>query len=74
MIVDPSDLPQHGLKEGDVHIFEDGNKLEIVKINLRDEHRGGASVTYFAHQGPGIPQKLILPLITFLDYYGELFK
>jgi hypothetical protein len=74
VIEDTDDLPQHSLKEGMMHTFEDGNKLEIIRINERDERRGGASVTYFAYQGPGIPQKLILPLVTFLEIYGYLFE
>ena len=50
MIDDTSDLPPHSLKEGMMHTFEDGNKLEIIRINERDERRGGSSVTYFAYQ------------------------
>jgi hypothetical protein len=74
MIDDSDDLPPHSLQEGMFHIFEDGNKLEIIRINERDERRGGASVTYLAYQGPGIPQKLILPLAMFLEIYGHLFE
>jgi len=70
-MIDP--IPEHNLKAGQYHVFEDGNKIEIVAIKEVDELRGGSSVTYFAYQGPGIPQKLILPLPAFIEIYGHLF-
>ena len=42
---------------GRSHTFEDGNRMEIIQVREVDELRGGASVTYLAYQGPGIPQK-----------------
>jgi hypothetical protein len=59
--------------EGKSYTFEDGNKIEIIKVRLVDEHRGGPSVTYFIHQGRGIPQKLIMPMEPFIELYGHLF-
>ena len=59
---------------GKSHTFEDGNRMEIVQVREQDELRGGASVTYLAYQGPGIPQKLILNLEQFMDIYGQLFQ
>ena len=59
---------------GRSYTFEDGNRMEIVQVREQDELRGGASVTYLAYQGPGIPQKLILNLEQFIDIYGQLFE
>jgi hypothetical protein len=59
---------------GRSHTFEDGNRMEIIQVREQDELRGGASVTYLAYQGPGIPQKLILNLEQFIDIYGQLFE
>jgi hypothetical protein len=59
---------------GKSYTFEDGNRMEIIQVREVDEHRGGASVTYLAYQGPGIPQKLILNLEQFMDIYGQLFE
>jgi hypothetical protein len=59
---------------GRSHTFEDGNRMEIIQVREVDELRGGASVTYLAYQGPGIPQKLILNLEQFIDIYGQLFE
>lgn len=59
---------------GKSYTFEDGNKIEVIQVREQDELRGGASVTYFAYQGPGIPQKLVLNLEQFIDVYGQLFK
>ena len=59
---------------GKSYTFEDGNRMEIIQVKEKDELRGGASVTYLAYQGPGIPQKLILNLEQFMDIYGQLFE
>jgi len=59
---------------GKSYTFEDGNRMEIIQVREQDELRGGASVTYLAYQGPGIPQKLILNLEQFMDIYGQLFE
>lgn len=59
---------------GKSYTFEDGNKIEVLRVMLVDEHRGGPSVTYFIHQGRGIPQKLIMPLEPFIEIYGHLFE
>ena len=59
---------------GKSYTFEDGNRMEIVQVREQDELRGGASVTYLAYQGPGIPQKLVLNLEQFIDIYGQLFE
>ena len=60
--------------EGKSYIFEDGNKIEIIQVRMVDEQRGGPSVTYFIHQGRGIPQKLIMPMEPFIELYGHLFE
>jgi hypothetical protein len=59
---------------GRSYTFEDGNRMEIIQVREQDELRGGASVTYLAYQGPGIPQKLVLNLEQFIDIYGQLFE
>ena len=59
---------------GKSYTFEDGNRMEIIQVREQDEQRAGASVTYLAYQGPGIPQKLILNLEQFIDIYGQLFE
>ena len=59
---------------GKSYTFEDGNRMEVIQVKEQDELRGGASVTYLAYQGPGIPQKLILNLEQFMDIYGQLFE
>ena len=59
---------------GKSYTFEDGNRMEIIQVREQDELRGGASVTYLAYQGPGIPQKLILNLEQFIEIYGQLFE
>ena len=59
---------------GRSYTFEDGNRMEIIQVREQDELRGGASVTYLAYQGPGIPQKLVLNLDQFIDIYGQLFE
>jgi hypothetical protein len=59
---------------GRSHTFDDGKRMEIIQIKEVDELRGGASVTYLAYHGPGIPQKLILNLEQFIDIYGQLFE
>ena len=59
---------------GKSYTVEDGNRMEIIQVREVDELRGGASVTYLAYQGPGIPQKLILNLEQFMDIYGQLFE
>jgi len=56
------------------YTFEDGNKIEIIQVRMVDEQRNGPSVTYFIHQGRGIPQKLIIPMEPFLELYGHLFE
>ena len=59
---------------GKSYTFEDGNRMEIIQVREQDELRGGASVTYLAYQGPGIPQKLILNIDQFIEIYGQLFE
>ena len=59
---------------GRSYTFEDGKRMEVIQVREVDELRGGASVTYLAYQGPGIPQKLILNLEQFMDIYGQLFE
>ena len=58
---------------GKYYIFEDGNKIEVIQVKKTDEDRGGYLVTYHVTHGPGIPQKLVLPVKEFLSYYSHLF-
>lgn len=60
----PSDLV------GKTHTFDDGDNIAVIQIKRRDD---GEYVTYHVQKGPGIPQKLVLPLGEFLNYYGHLF-
>jgi hypothetical protein len=55
---------------GRKHEFEDGDSITVIQIKRRDD---GEYVTYHVQKGPGIPQKLVLPMIEFMDYYGHLF-
>jgi hypothetical protein len=59
--------------QGKSYIFEDGNSITVVQIKKTDEDRGGFLVTYLIKTGPGIPQKLILPMNEFMGHYGHLF-
>lgn len=56
---------------GKTHTFEDGDSITVLQIKWRDADV--EYVTYYAQKGPGIPQKLVLPMHEFLDYYGHLF-
>lgn len=58
---------------GQSHTFDDGNSITVIQIKKTDEDRGSFLVTYAIKTGPGIPQKLILPLNEFIDHYGHLF-
>jgi hypothetical protein len=59
--------------QGKSYTFEDGNSITVVQIKKTDEDRGGFLVTYLIKTGPGIPQKLILPMNEFMGHYGHLF-
>jgi hypothetical protein len=56
---------------GKMHVFEDGDSIEIIQIKRRDS---GPWVTFHIKQGPGIPRKLLLSLEEFSSTYGHLFK
>ena len=58
---------------GKSYVFEDGNKIEVIQVKKTDEDRGDYLVTYHVTHGPGIPQKLVLPVAEFLSYYIHLF-
>lgn len=58
---------------GKSYKFDDGNSITVVQVKRTDEDRGGYLVTYHIKTGPGIPQKLILPLNEFIGHYGHLF-
>lgn len=56
---------------GKSYQFEDGDTISIVQIKIRD---GGESwITYHVQQGPGIPRKLVMRYVEFIDTYGHLF-
>ena len=55
---------------GKVHVFEDGDKLEVVQVKRRDT---GPWITYHVHQGPGIPRKMVMMAEEFNVTYGHLF-
>jgi hypothetical protein len=59
--------------QGKSYKFDDGNSITVVQVKKTDEDRGGYLVTYHIKTGPGIPQKLILPLNEFIGHYGHLF-
>jgi hypothetical protein len=59
--------------QGKSYKFDDGNSITVVQVKKTDEDRGGYLVTYHIQTGPGIPQKLILPLNEFIGHYGHLF-
>jgi len=56
---------------GKTHKFEDGDSITIFQIKERDGNE--LYVTYHVQKGPGIPQKLVLPINEFAEYYGHLF-
>jgi len=56
---------------GKKHTFEDGDSIEVMQIRIRDGNI--PHVTYMIQQGPGIPRKLILPIVEFIGHYGQLF-
>jgi len=58
---------------GKSYVFDDGNKIEIMQVKKTDEDRGDYLVTYHVTRGPSIPQKLVLPVAEFLNYYSHLF-
>jgi hypothetical protein len=60
---------------GKSFVFEDGNKIEVFQIKLRDSDMDGLVpwVTYHITQGGGMPQKLVLPMGEFNSIYGHLF-
>lgn len=55
---------------GKSHTFEDGDSITVMQIKRRDD---GDWVTYHTQRGPGIAQKLTLPIAEFLEFYGHLF-
>jgi hypothetical protein len=58
---------------GKYYVFEDGNKIEVIQVKKTDEDRGDYLITYHVTHGPSIPQKLVLPVAEFLNYYSHLF-
>lgn len=56
---------------GKVHIFEDGDKIEIIQIKSRNEE--DHLITVHITQGPGIPRKLVFNVKEFTEHYGHLF-
>lgn len=55
---------------GKSYVFEDGDKIQVMQIKLRDD---GEWVTYHVTQGPGVSRKLVMPLPEFMNNYGHLF-
>lgn len=68
-------MSSHDELVGKAYTFDDGNKIEVVQIKLRDSDYDGILpwVTYHITQGRGMPQKLVLPLKEFSSLYGHLF-
>ena len=55
---------------GKVHVFEDGDRLEVIQVKRRDT---GPWITYHVYQGPGIPRKMVMMAEEFDQTYGHLF-
>jgi hypothetical protein len=55
---------------GKSYVFEDGDKIQVIQIKLRDD---GEWVTYHVTQGRGVPRKLVMPLSEFMNTFGHLF-
>ena len=55
---------------GKTYTFEDGDSIEVVQVKRRDD---GPWITYHIHQGPGIPRKLTMGGLEFIEMYGHLF-
>jgi len=51
--------------------FEDGDSITVIQVKRRDD---GPWITYTVQQGPGIPRKLMMPAIEFVNTYGHLFE
>ena len=56
---------------GKTYTFEDGNSITVFQIKERDGNE--LFVTYHVKKGPGIHQKLVLPMVEFVGHYGHLF-
>jgi len=56
---------------GKVYVFDDRDKIEVVQMKFRSEEE--VLVTVHITQGPGIPRKLVFPILEFLGTYGYLF-
>ena len=56
---------------GKSYKFPDGDKIEVIQAKSRSEE--DILVTVHITQGPGIPRKLVFPILEFLDTYGHLF-
>lgn len=57
---------------GQKYVFPDGNGITIAQIKRRDEEMYW--VTYYTQNGPGIPQKLVMPYEEFCHHFGHLFN
>ena len=56
---------------GQVYEFDDGNTIEVIQIRWRGDE--DFYITFHVQQGPGIPRKLVMPIVEFLATYGYLF-
>lgn len=56
---------------GKSYTFEDGDSITVSQIKERDGNQ--LWVTYLVQKGPGIAQKLVLPIEEFNHHYGHLF-
>lgn len=59
--------------QGKSYTFDDGNSITIFQVKRTDEDKGSYLITYHIKTGPGIPQKLVMPLQEFIAHYGHLF-
>lgn len=56
---------------GRFYQFDDGDKIEVIQVKERNQDE--QLITIHLTQGPGIPRKLVLSPVQFIDMYGHLF-
>ena len=56
---------------GKFYEFEDGARIEIMQVKMREE---GPLVTYHVTRGNGIPQKLVMAEAEFVNTFAHLFR
>jgi hypothetical protein len=56
---------------GRFYQFDDGDRIDVIQVKERNIEE--QLITVHLKQGPGIPRKLVLSPLQFIDMYGHLF-